>query len=120
MHPDIGDALPAFRAVQIAQRHRRDPHLVSVGASQKAQPENLKPVAGGHAIQIFIHRADQHLIPEASDGPLGLALFAQPIEHGDSVQILAPSMLAADGPERAGDRDFVGQAEERQIPKASR
>ncbi len=117
MEPDIGDALPAFRAIQIAQRHRWDPHLVGIRARQKPQPENLKPVARGHAVQIFIYRAHQNLIPEAADGPLGLVLFAQPIEHRDSIQILAPPMLAADGPKRRGDRELVGSSQEISNPQ---
>ena len=120
MHPDIGDAIPAFLAIQIAQRHGWNSHLVGIRARQKPQPENLKSVARGHAVQIFIHRADQNLIPEAPDGPLGLVLLAQPIEHRDSVQILAPPMLAEDGPKRAGDRELVGHPKKVQIQKASR
>src|SRR6185369_5764390 len=44
----------------------------------------------------------------------GLALFAQPVEHGDAVQIAAGAMLAADGEEAAGDRQLVGEAQELQ------
>ena len=68
-NPNIGDALPALPG------HTNRPsgtagiaHLVGIRASQEAQPENLKSVAGGHAIQVFVDRADQNLIPEAPDG----------------------------------------------------
>ena len=80
----------------------------------------MKPVAGGHAVQIFVDGAHQNLIPEAPDGALGLALFPQPIEHRDSIQILAPAMLAADSPERAADGELVAHTEKGQIPEAPR
>src|SRR5208282_4661102 len=47
-------------------------------------------------------------------------LLPQPIEHADSIQIQARPVLAADGPERTGDRHFVGHSEKLQIQEASR
>ena len=73
--------------VEFAQRDIGDAHLVGIGAGDHAQPEDLKAVRRGHAIQLFIDGADQHLTPVAFDGAFGLALFAEPVEHGDAVEI---------------------------------
>ena len=75
-------------------------HFVGIGARQEAQPEDLKAVDRRHAVQIFVHRADQHLPPEAVDGVRRLALLQQPVEHADAVQVLAARAFAADA--RAG------------------
>ncbi len=83
-------------------------HLVGIRARQKAQPEDLEPVDGGHAVQVLIHRAHQHLAPEAVDGARRLALLEQPVEHADAVQVLAPRAFPADGQQRARDAHLVG------------
>src|SRR5262249_42454362 len=64
-------------------------HLVSVAARKESEQKHLKAVACGHAIQLFVDRADEDLPPEALDGSRGLALFAEPIEHRDLIEVRA-------------------------------
>ena len=66
-------------------------HLVSVLARQK--PPAGTPANSGsrcHVIQFFIDRAYQHLLLQAPDSARRLALFLQPIQHADVVEIPAP------------------------------
>ena len=111
--------MPEFRAIQFAQRDGGHAHLVSVGARQEAQPEDLKSVARGHAVHILVDGADQHLPPEALDGARRLALFAQPVEHGDAVQIVAPGALAPQRQQSARDGQLVGGVQEPQPQERS-
>ena len=90
----------ASRAIKTAERHGRDAHFVGILSGQEAEAEHLKSVGGGHAIQFFVDGADQHLPPETLDGARGLALFFQPLLHGDAVQIVAV-VLTVDGADRA-------------------
>ncbi len=66
---------------------------------------------GRHAVQVFVDGADQHLPPEAVDGVGRLALLQEPVEHADTIQILAPGAFPAQGHEGAGDGELVGAAE---------
>ena len=51
---------------------------------------------------------------------LGLALFAQPIEHGDAVQILPRCPCSRRMATMAArDRELVGQLKKGQLPKTS-
>ncbi len=74
---------------------------------------------GGHAVELLIDRADQHLAPESLDGARRLTLFLQPLLHRDFVQIGAPT-LAIDGTNRAGDGKFFGEVQERELKKRFR
>jgi hypothetical protein len=64
-------------------------------------------VPGGHAVEIFVDRAHQHLPPEAVDRARRLPLLQQPVAHADFVQILPPCALAANCPEPARDGQLV-------------
>ena len=61
---------------------------------------------------IFIDGADQHLAPEAFDGARRLPLFAQPVEHGDAIQIVAPGALAPQCQQTARDGQLVAGIQE--------
>ena len=54
-------------------------------------------MTGGHAVQVFVDGADQDLAPETVDGSFGLALFIEPLPHGDAVEVRAGSVFAANG-----------------------
>ena len=66
-------------------------------------------MARGEAVDIFVDGADQDLTPEAVDGARRLPLFAQPVEHGDAVQILAAGTLAPQGQQSARDGQLVAR-----------
>ena len=104
---DVAGGVPQLRAVQLAQRDGGHAHLVPIGAGEETQPEDLKAVARGHAVHILVNGADQHLAPEALDGAGRLPLFAQPVEHGDAIEIVAPGTLAPQRQQSAGDGDLV-------------
>ena len=72
-------------------------------------------MGGGHAIEFFVDGADQHLTPVAFDGAFGLALFAEPVEHADAVEIGTREAFDRDGVDGARDGDFVGDCEELQL-----
>ncbi len=69
------------------------------------------------AVDILIDSADQYLPPEALDGARSLALFAQPVEHSDAIQIIAPIAFAAQRQKTAGDGQFVAGFQEAQAQK---
>ena len=119
MEPDVGEAFPRLAAIQFAQRHRRNAHLVRLRPRQKPQPEHLKSMRGGHAVELFVHGADQHLTPETFDRARGLPLLAQPIEHGDSIQIRATA-FARDGQQRAAYRKLFPGVQKRELEKRFR
>ena len=75
MHGHVSDALPGIASVKLAQGHRGHSHFVTISARQEAQPENLKAMKGGHAVEFFIHGAHQHLPPEAINGFRRLRFF---------------------------------------------
>jgi hypothetical protein len=103
-------AAPQLRAVEFAQRDGGHAHLVSVGARQEAQPEDLEAVARGHAVHILVDGADQHLPPEALDGAGRLPLLAQPVEHGDAVEVVAAGALAPQRQQAARDGQILSAA----------
>jgi len=107
MQSHVPHSFPGIGGIQVAQRNRRDAHLVRVRPSQEALPEYLEPVTRRHALQVFVHGADQHLVPEAADGRFGLALFAEPLEYGDPIQVRTLLPLAPDGQKPACNPDFV-------------
>ena len=64
---------------------------------------------GGHAVQVLIDGAHQHLAPEAVDGARRLALLQQPVEHADAVQVLAARAFAAQGQQARARCPFVAR-----------
>jgi len=69
---------------------------------------------GGHAVQIFIHGADQDLSPETVNRARCLTLFPQPLEHRNPVQIAAGVVFVPDGKHSARDGQLVRQVQEPQ------
>ena len=112
--PDVGHATPGVRAVEIAEGDVGHAHLIGIICRQEAEADDLEAVAGGHTVQFFVDGADEDLTPETLDGVGRLAFFAEPVEHGDVVQIRSAAVLPHDAQEGTGDGDFVGQGEERE------
>src|SRR5688572_16921360 len=94
MKPNVWPAAPNIGGVQITETDSRYAHLIGVRARQESQPENFESVRGSHRLDVFVDCADQDLPPESVDHSLWLALFTQPIEHGDVVEICARALLA--------------------------
>ena len=88
---------PGFRTIQLAKRHLRNAHSICVSTRQHPQPEHLEPVQGGHAVQIFVDRAHQHLPPKSLDGTRGLVFLKQPVEHRDLSQGFPTELLTTLG-----------------------
>ena len=61
----------------------------------------------GHAIELFVDGAEQHLPPEALQGDGALLLFAKPREHRDLVEIRAGLVFGLDGEQAASHVDLV-------------
>src|SRR5258708_1236897 len=76
-------------------------------------------MGGGHALEFLVYRAHQHLPPVALDSACGLALFAQPVEHADTVEIGAGPALPGYAIDAPRGRDFIGEAEERQVEEGA-
>src|SRR5580698_11134144 len=103
-HFEVGwaDPLPRFGSIETAERDGGHAHLIRIFSRQEAEAEYLKPVRGGHAVEFFVNRADQHLAPETFDRAGGLAFFFQPFAHGDAIEIRA-RVLAGDGANGTGN-----------------
>ena len=120
MNPDISDPLPGIGRIQLPERDVRHSHLIGIRPRQKSQPEHLKPVYGRHPLQVFIHRAHQHLPPEAVDGVRRLPFLQQPVQHADAVEVFAPRALAAERQHRACDRALIGGTQTMHPQKGTR
>src|SRR5689334_15698515 len=70
---------------------------------------------GGHAIEIFVDGADQNLAPESLDRAGSLFLFAQPIEHGDALEIGPLAIFFTGRQQAARDAEFVGHRQEMKL-----
>ncbi len=73
---------------------------------------------GGHAVEFLIDRAHQHLPPETIDHAPGLALFLEPLLHGDALEIAAIALLPdrANGPR---ERQFFAERQKLQPQERS-
>src|ERR1700733_749225 len=119
LNPDRSRASERTFIVQFTQRNIRNTHLVRIGLRDHTQPEDLEPVRRGHAIQIFIDGAHEHLPPIALYRGFCLALLMQPVEHADAIEIGAPEALLRNRADRTRDSDLVRHAEEFQLYERS-
>ena len=71
-------------------------------------------------MEFLVDGADEDLAPEPLDGAGGLALLAEPVQHGDGIEIPARVALQLNGEQRAADGELVGEGEEFQAGEALR
>ena len=93
------------RPVDLAQGGGGDLHPVAVAVAEEAVEEDLPGVADVHPVEPLVERRDQDGAPVAVDGPVGLAVPAEPALH----RLARP--VPARGPEpgqAVGDPDPLG------------
>src|SRR5580704_14450670 len=105
------DCQPAS-VVKLGKRNDGNAQAITRAVGQKGLPEDVDAVTRVGLVELFVESANQDHAPEALDGALGLALAAQPLQHGDGgtfVQIARMTARAQDRQHGAGDRKFVFQ-----------
>ncbi len=112
-------AAPRVLAVQTAERNGRHSHLIAIGPRQESEPEYLESMQRGHAIEILVNRAHQHLTPESLDRAFCLVVLAKPPQHRDAAEIVARAVFTAEREQSSRDRKLVAGAQEFQTRERS-
>jgi len=86
--------------------------MVGRRTSQKPDPDHLEPVRCGHAVELLIHGAHQHLPPKPLNHALRLTLFRQPLCHRDRIKVCPLAKLSLESSHASDECELLAWTQE--------